>query len=261
MTPPRTEEPGASAQQDKDGTIQPNDGGVVSSQKKDKNPQHGGSSSWRVRPATPADRASCRAVLRQSYESMLAPDYDAALLQQVLDDLSEPQEPLLQCGTWYVVVDDDVQEGDEPTTMTTRTTTEQPPEPRIVGCGGWTARRPESKRHNEHSNTADDPSQHHAVQDEALVPHLRHFAVHPDYARRGIGKAIWQRCYDDIAQQFVLAPANSEEENRPFPAMEVFSSRTAESFYASLGFRLVKRMDLEMKPGIFMPVLLMRREP
>jgi len=224
----------------------------VPSQKKDAGTQHGGSS-WNVRPATPADRAACRAVLRQSYESML--DYDAALLQQVLDDLAEPQEPLLRCGTWYVVVDDDddVPEGDDPTT---ETTTEQALAPRIVGCGGWTARRPEKTEPNRHlanSSNAAKPS-HHAVQDEALVPHLRHFAVHPDYARRGIGKAIWQRCYHDIARQFV-------QENRPFPVMEVFSSRTAESFYASLGFRLVKRMDLEMKPGIFLPVLLMRREP
>jgi N-acetylglutamate synthase-like GNAT family acetyltransferase len=57
---------------------------------------------------------------------------------------------------------------------------------------------------------------------EKSLPQLRQFATHPEWTRRGVGKAIWRRILSDVA----VAMGSVTE-------LEVFSSRTAEDFYAS----------------------------
>ena len=108
--------------------------------------------------------------------------------------------------------------------------------PRIVGCGGFTLQSPTPSNGND-SNPQD-------------TPHLRHFATDPDYARQGIASAIWQRTWQDLCQHFDSQP----------PTMEVFSTLTAESFYASLGFRAVKEVRIPLGEGCEFPAILMRRD-
>jgi GNAT superfamily N-acetyltransferase len=170
---------------------------------------------WTLRPATKEDAGRCEKLLKASYCAMLAPDYDLDILSKALPVFTAPQEVLLTCGTWYVV--------EHPTTN------------EMVGCGGWTLR----------------PTGPASKLTENACPHLRHFATHPEWTRRGIGKAIWRRILSDVA--VAVGPATE---------LEVFSSLTAEGFYASLGFVPVKQVDIPISgEDCVWPVILMRREP
>ena len=123
----------------------------------------------------------------------MRPDYEEDLLSKVVPYMSTARESLLTCGTWFVV--------------------EHPNTKDIVGCGGWTAEAPKME------NLAEaGPKQ------AVVVPHLRHFACHPQWTRCGVGRAIWNRTWNEIAKQI-----------GPNTSMEVFSTLTAVPFYGSLG--------------------------
>jgi GNAT superfamily N-acetyltransferase len=181
---------------------------------------------WIIRPATLADREGVTSLLQQSYGTLLRADYTEDCLAQYLPLISQPRDELLTCNTWYVVQDPSTHE--------------------LVGCGGWTVDPPKSPDGTIATIKESNLSQ--------FVPHLRHFAVHPNYLRRGIASDIWNCCKSAIE-------ARCAAENVPFPTLEVFSTLTAESFYKSLGFEQVSRIDLELVPGATFPSILMRREP
>lgn len=104
---------------------------------------------------------------------------------------------------------------------------EHPGNGAAVGCGGW-SRSPTNASHS--------------------VPHLRHFATHPNYVRQGIGKALWSRIRDDIISEL-----------GPITDLEVYSTFTAQPFYASLGFEPVERVQLPIHPDFTFPSILMQR--
>ena len=181
---------------------------------------------WIIRPANVNDRDGCAALIQRSFGTLLAADYTEECLTNCLPLITSPRGQLLTCNTWYVA--------------------EHPETRQIVGCGGWTVRKPQKVLEivNETPNEASPP----------LVPHLRHFAVHPDYLRMGIASAIWQRTRWEIQQQFA-------SEDRSFPVLEVYSTITAECFYASLGFVTVDHVVIELVKGSTFPCILMRCEP
>jgi GNAT superfamily N-acetyltransferase len=111
---------------------------------------------------------------------------------------------------------------------------EHPTTNEMVGLGGWTK----------------GPTGPAANFTEKSLPQLRQFATHPEWTRRGIGQKIWRRILSDVA----VAVGPSTE-------LEVFSSRTAENFYASLGFVPVKHVDLPVSEDCMFTVILMRRQP
>jgi N-acetylglutamate synthase-like GNAT family acetyltransferase len=89
----------------------------------------------------------------------------------------------------------------------------------IVGCGGWTRERP-----------GEDAQ-------VGRIGHVRHFGTHPDWIRRGIGSAIFQRCREQ-------ARASGISE------LECYASLNAERFYAALGFERIAVADFELGPGV-----------
>jgi N-acetylglutamate synthase-like GNAT family acetyltransferase len=105
---------------------------------------------------------------------------------------------------------------------------EDPETGKIVGCGGWTPKSPFGED----------------------VPHLRHFATDPDHLRKGVARALWDRTWNDWCKY---------SDKKDMPAMEVFSTLTAESFYASLGFERVERITIPIREDCPFPAILMRR--
>jgi len=164
--------------------------------------------SFSVRPTTLADADTVTALLERCYPPVLAPHYDPGLLSRALRWLTEAQPTLLESDSFYVAVDDD--------------------RGGIVGCGGWTAARPGSG---------------------ALEPglgHLRHFATDPAFARRGIGRALVERC---------LAEARAAGLTR----FECYSTFPAEPFYAAFGFERVAQVEIPLPEDLLFPAVLMRR--
>jgi len=92
----------------------------------------------------------------------------------------------------------------------------------LVGCGGWSRERPGSG--------------------EVLagLAHIRHFGVHPGWTRQGVGRALYGRCRVDAKKAGITA-------------FECYSSINGESFYAALGFKRDRIINVEMPGGITLP--------
>ncbi len=104
----------------------------------------------------------------------------------------------------------------------------------IVGCGGW------SKR-----STMFGGDQMKTEQDPLLDPQkdagrIRAFFIHPDWARKGIGRRIIQACED---------AAQSDE----FTRMELVATLPGEPLYAAMGYEVTRRLDLSMADGTTLP--------
>ena len=192
---------------------------------------------WIVRPATVDDRDGCAALIQLSYRTFLARDYSDECLAKCLPFITTPREQLLTCNTWYVA--------------------EHPSTRQIVGCGGWTLRSPvanTAKDIVENKEATNNKVTESSIDPDESVPHLRHFATHPGYSRMGIASSILQKTFSEISKQFLV-------EGKPFPAIEVFSTLTAEGFYSSSGFEVISRFDMTIGKDAAFPVILMRRRP
>lgn len=173
---------------------------------------------WQIRPACPQDTRDVQELLRQSYHNLLQADYADDVLVKALPLITKANEELLACGTWYVAQ---------------HAQTKQ-----IVGCGGWTGQSPVPS------------NQDHNDKEYQGLPHLRHFACHPDWTRTGVASAIWQRSLADMAVAY----------NGKVPTMEVFSTLTAIPFYEALGFEKVNPVEIPLQQGACLfPAMLMRR--
>jgi len=159
-----------------------------------------------VRAATLDDATGITALLQASYPALMGPAYEPAVLGPALELMTVAQPALLESGTYYVAETTDGL---------------------IVGCGGWT---------REHGDIV--------VQEG--VGHIRHFGTHPDWIKRGIGKAIYRRC-EAAAREAGLIRFDCQ------------SSLNAEAFYAACGFKRIEEIDIEMRPAVVLPVVYMRR--
>lgn len=157
--------------------------------------------SVKVRVSTPDDSALISSLLRASYPELMRPAYDAKLLEQVLPRMTVAQPGLLESGSYYVVEASDGA---------------------IIGCGGWTKERPGTG------------------EIKAKVGHIRHFGVHPDRTRCGVGKALFARCELDAR-------------DAGLSRFECYSSLNGEAFYSALGFRRLAQIDVDMFDGVRFP--------
>ncbi|MBK8025472.1 MAG: GNAT family N-acetyltransferase [Chloroflexi bacterium] len=126
--------------------------------------------------------------------------------------------PLIADGTYYVAVAED----------------------RVVGCGGWSKRK-----------TLFGGDQMKAAEDNLLDPavdaaRIRAFFVHPDWARRGIGRRIIELCEEAARQQ-------------GFTRAELVATLPGEPLYASMGYEVTRRFDIPMPGGEVLPAASMVR--
>ena len=161
---------------------------------------------YSLRAATPGDGSAVSALLEASYPQLLAPDYDPRLLAAALPLMTKANPRLLASRTYYVAETG----GDA-----------------VVGCGGWTVEAPGGG------------------ESRPGIGHIRHFAIHPGWTRRGIGRALLDRCVEEARVQGVRN-------------LECFSTLTAEAFYRAAGFVTVGPVDVPMSPTIALPSVHMR---
>lgn len=106
----------------------------------------------------------------------------------------------------------------------------------LVGCGGW---------------TESDSFEFEDGEKNVNGPILRHFATHPSCSRMGVGTAIWNQTQQDLLARF----------DDILPALGVYSSLTARSFYESLGFQVVGTCHpFQQSDNCEFPCWIMRRE-
>ncbi len=151
------------------------------------------------------DENAVSALLRDSYTERMAKDYDAVVLAAALPKMVRANPSLLGSGTFYVV--------------------DGPASP-VIGCGGWTLAAPGTKM------------------EIAGVAHLRHFATHPDFARRGVGRRIYDRCVADAKLAGVTR-------------FQAYASLTSIAFYSSVGLQFIRNFDLALGGDVPFPAALM----
>lgn len=162
---------------------------------------------FEVRVATLSDAAGVGDLLQASYPQLLPTAYDEQALAPVLSLVTRANPTLLACGTFYVA---------------------EHSSGLVVGCGGWTRERPGTS----------------LVEPE--LGHIRHFSTHPGWIRRGVARAVFDRC-------------ESTARAAGIKAFEAYSTLYGESFYRAMGFERIREMEMEFKPQVSLRGVLMRR--
>lgn len=111
---------------------------------------------------------------------------------------------------------------------------------RVVGCGGWSRRKSlyGSDKLSRKENALLDPKRDPA--------RIRAFFVHPDRARRGIGRKIMCAC--EAAAQAMA-----------FRKLEIVATLAGEPLYARFGYTVHERFELALPNAQFLPVVRMAR--
>lgn len=162
----------------------------------------------RLRTASPDDRAPVSDLLGLSYRVLMAGAYPADLLAQALPMISKANPVLLASGRYGLIEDE---------------------AGRLLACGGWSLERPGS-----------------GDVVEGLA-HIRHFAVHPDAVRQGLGRQLYQWC-EDAAQIAGMTD------------FECHASLNAEGFYRRLGFKRSREFGLRLGASLMLPAIEMMKE-
>lgn len=101
---------------------------------------------------------------------------------------------------------------------------------RLAGCGGW------SKR-----NTLYGGDQHKEIEDPLLDPatdaaRIRAFFVHPDFARRGVGR-------------YLIGVCETAAKADGFMRMEMGATLPGVPLYEAMGYRAIERIDSILPDG------------
>lgn len=160
-----------------------------------------------IRPSTEEDSAEIDNLLITSYTELMKNHYSPNILHPALVLIAKSRPELLSSGTYFVA-----------------TTNSE----KIIGCGGWTKYSPDTK------------------ETQSNIGHVRHFAIHPNYTKQGIGRKIFENCQTQ-------AQKNSISE------FECYSSLNAENFYKSLGFKTISTTEIPLSPDVIFPCLFMKK--
>lgn len=173
---------------------------------------------WSVRLASRDDADALRQLIELSVRELSRSAYSEGQIDSALKYMFGVDSQLVDDATYYVV---------ESTH-------------RIVGCGGWSRRR---------TLFGGDQWKHEG--DDMLDPRsdsarMRAFFVHPDHARRGIGRLLFDRSMADARTV-------------GFSRVELMATLPGEPLYRALGFSADERVELELPDGVRMPLVRMSR--
>ncbi|MDQ2767493.1 MAG: GNAT family N-acetyltransferase [Gemmatimonadota bacterium] len=171
-----------------------------------------------VRVATPADVPSLQSLIATSVRALSSSYYTADQIEASIVKIFGIDTQLITDATYFVI--------------------DAPLGP--AACGGWSCRR-----------TLYGGDQIKDVADPELNPfadaaRIRAFFVHPDFARRGLARALFARC----AQAAHAAG---------FRRFELMSTLPGEPLYAALGFASIEHVALPLGNDIALPLVRMGR--
>ena len=175
-----------------------------------------------VRTAAPADLAEVDALLARSYPRILAADYAPSVMVLAVPIIARARPELLASGRYYLALDSNGV---------------------VLGAGGWSMDAPGPSDQRPPDQGPSDLPKGRAEPNR--TGHVRHVATDPDALRRGVGRAIMKAVFDAASGAGVTG-------------LHCMSTRTAEPFYASLGFRKIGLIEVPLRPGITFPAVQMR---
>ncbi|MEX0746932.1 MAG: GNAT family N-acetyltransferase [Rhodothermales bacterium] len=165
----------------------------------------------RIRPARLEDVPLLERIIPESVRSLSVGFYSPVQIDLALAHMFGVDTQLIEDGTYYVAEVDG----------------------RVVGCGGWSRRRTlfGGDHWKSEVDTLLDASREAAK--------IRAFFVHPDWARKGIGRRIIE-----------LSEESARMEG--FGKLELVATLPGETLYAALGYSVVERIliSLGMDEGL-----------
>lgn len=170
-----------------------------------------------LRLASDEDLSELHVLIEQSVRGLSAGYYTPAQIESSLRFMFGPDSQLIRDRTYYVLRAEDGP---------------------LVAAGGWSRRR--TLFGGDQMKEAEDP-----LLDPAADPaRLRAFFVHPDWARRGLGRRLFERC---------IAEASREG----FRALELMATLPGEPLYRALGFQPLERSVVSFPDGVELPIIRM----
>ncbi len=170
-----------------------------------------------LRPAIPADIPALRDLIERSVRSLSAGYYTHPQIESALRHLFGPDTQLIADRTYYVIESD--LEG-------------------LVAAGGW------SRRRTLYGGDQAKPSEDLLLDPARDAARIRAFFVHPAWARRGLGRRLFDRCAAEAARA-------------GFGALELMATLPGEPLYRALGFAEVERSVASLPDGQMLPVVRM----
>jgi GNAT superfamily N-acetyltransferase len=175
--------------------------------------------SYQLRAATRADQDALRILIARSARELGAQDYSREQIEGALQGAFGVDTQLIDDGTYFVVEF----------------------EGRPVGCGGWSRRRTlfGGDAHRERDAAELDP--------RVDAAKIRAFFVDPDHARRGIGRALLERC-------------ESEAREHGFRRLELMGTLPGVRLYEALGYKRGAMVHYPVADGVSIEFIPMSKE-
>ena len=172
---------------------------------------------YHLRPARLDDCAALEALIALSARSLCAPDYTPEQIEGALRGAFGLDTELVRDGTYFVVDHDG----------------------RVVACGGW------SRRATLFGSDARGGRDSSLLDPRTQPAKVRAFFVHPDHARKGLGRMLLDRCV-------------TEARSHGFRQIELMATLTGQKLYAKCGFIADASEPYEVSPGVTIEFVPMR---
>ena len=174
------------------------------------------SEAFSIRLAREDDIPTLEVLIPLSVRVLQAPFYSPAQMEAALGPVFGVDRQLIADGTYFVVEHSG----------------------HVVGCGGWSRRR--AAFGGDGARPAED-----ATLDPAHDPaRIRAFFVHPDWARRGIGRSILFACESAICAA-------------GFRRAVLVATLAGEPLYASFGYTVAERYEIPLSDSLTLPAVRM----
>jgi GNAT superfamily N-acetyltransferase len=164
---------------------------------------------YQLRKANLADQARLEALIALSARTLGARDYTPEQIEGALRGTFGVDTQLIIDGTYFVAESNG----------------------EIVGCGGW------SRRRTLFGGDAGPGRDSSELDPRSEPAKIRAFFVDPNYVRKGIGRALLERCEADARAQ-------------GFSRVELMATLPGVRLYGSLGYSARSPVHHELAPGL-----------
>jgi GNAT superfamily N-acetyltransferase len=176
-------------------------------------------STFSFRKATLEDVPALEQVIAESTRVLMRGDYTDAQIEAALGTAFGVDTELIRDGTYFVVEAEGVG---------------------IIACGGW------SRRKTLFGGDGQQGRQSEVLDPETDSARIRAFFVRPDWARRGIGRLLLQKCEDE-ARSF------------GFKSTQLLATLAGHRLYRVFGYVGEERVEYPLADGITIPFVPMRK--
>ncbi len=172
-----------------------------------------------LRPARPDDIPALQALIPASARALQSQTYTPAQIESAIGPVFGVDAQLIRDGTYYVV---------------------EAPDRSIVACGGW------SRRQAVFGGDRERPGEDAALDPARDPARIRAFFVHPDHARKGLGRSLLQ------ASEQAIRDAG-------FRNAVLVATLAGEPLYASAGYTVDERYTVPLTNELTLPVVRMSK--